>query len=137
MSTLTITRGLPGCGKSTWARTKRAWRVNRDDLRTMVLSGPWPHGDRYVEDLLTVAQHAMIGALLRADVDAVCDDTNLSDRVVNALCGIAWAAGAQIAIHDMRDVPVEECIRRDALRPAPERVGRKQILIMAKAAGLA
>lgn len=39
MNTLTITRGLPGSGKSTWAKawtaadpTCRA-RVNRDDLR--------------------------------------------------------------------------------------------------------
>jgi hypothetical protein len=43
---LVITRGLPGCGKTTRARAwvaedpSRRVRVNRDDLRTMLSGGP-------------------------------------------------------------------------------------------------
>ena len=39
---LTITRGLPGAGKTTWARTHAATtgavRVNRDDMRALGLT---------------------------------------------------------------------------------------------------
>jgi hypothetical protein len=40
VSKLIITRGLPGSGKTTWARQQvRFVRVNRDDLREMLHGG--------------------------------------------------------------------------------------------------
>lgn len=44
MTTLTITKGLPGSGKTSWARQQPGWRVNRDTLRAM-LAPMWKHGD--------------------------------------------------------------------------------------------
>jgi len=126
MPTLTITRGLPASGKSTWAREQRhAARVNRDDLRLMMHGGWTALGTH--EKRVTIAQRAAVEALLRAGVDVVCDDTNLRSRVVRDLAELAVACGAAVVVRDFTDVPVEECIRRDALREPPARVGEEAI----------
>jgi predicted kinase len=130
MPTLTITRGLPGSGKSTWARRQPGVRVNRDELRAMLRPGRWPHGDRAAERMCTVAQHAQIEALLRAGHDVVCDDTNLRARAFAELCALAERVGASIREVNFLIVPIEECIARDAARPEGERVGEATIRAM-------
>ncbi len=129
MARLLITRGLPGSGKTTWARQQHgAVRVNRDELRRM-LHGGW-RGTGTAERAVTVAQRATVDALLTAGVTVVCDDTNLRPRVVRDLAELAARSGAGFAIHDFTDVPLDECIRRDAGRPAGERVGAEVIRTM-------
>ncbi len=125
MTTLTITRGLPGAGKTTWARATGLPRVNRDDLRRMLHGGPVGTGQ--AEKRVTIVQRAMIEALLRAGVSVVCDDTNLRRQVVRDLAALAAACGADFAVQDFTDVPVEECIRRDAARTEGEHVGEAAI----------
>ena len=115
MATLTITRGLPGSGKTTWARQQGgAVRVNRDDLRRMLHGGAIGLG--WAEVQVTVAQRALIDALLRAGLNVICDDTNLRASVVRELRQLAGACGADVVVRDFTDVPLEECLRRDALR---------------------
>jgi predicted kinase len=118
VTTLTITRGLPGSGKTTWARQQPGWRVNRDDLRAM-LRPTWPHGDPAHEDPLTEAQHSAICALLFHDRDVIVDDTNLRQDHVEALHQLADQYGAEFVIRDFTDVPLETCIEQDAARPNP------------------
>jgi len=126
MTTLTITRGLPGSGKTTWARQQPgAVRVNRDDLRRMLHGGPIGLG--WAEKQVTVAQRAQIDALLREGVNVICDDTNLRGRVVRELAEVAYGAGATVVIQDFTDVPLEECIARDALRQGDSQVGEDVI----------
>jgi len=129
VTTLTITRGLPASGKTTWAKAQRgAVRVNRDDLRGM-LHGGWS-GLPSAEKQVTLAQRASVEALLRAGVDVICDDTNLRARYVRELAEIAARCGADVVIRDFTDVALEECIRRDALRPPPAHVGADAIRAM-------
>ena len=65
MPTLTITRGLPGSGKTTWAKQQDGHvRVNRDELRRMLHGGPLHTG--WAEVQVTLAQQAQVDALLRA-----------------------------------------------------------------------
>lgn len=135
MPTLTITRGLPGSGKSTWARRQPGWRVNRDDLRAMATQ-PWPYGNKAAEDALTAAQHAAITALLLAGIDVICDDTNLSRDVVDQLRQLAYLADADFVVHDLRHLDIGLCIARDAGRSEAERVGADVIRLMAAKAGL-
>jgi predicted kinase len=126
MATLTITRGLPGSGKTTWAKAQpRAVRVNRDELRQM-LHGGWT-GDSPEEVQVTVAQRAAVEALLRKGINVICDDTNLRAKVVRELAELAEACGATVQLKDFTHVSLETCIERDAARADGERVGEAVI----------
>jgi predicted kinase len=120
--TLTLTRGLPASGKTTWARQQRGHvRVNRDELRRMLHGGPLLTG--WAEVQVTLAQRAQVEALLGAGVNVICDDTNLRTRALRELAELGRQAGAEVVVHDFTDVPVDECVARDATRPEGERVG--------------
>jgi predicted kinase len=124
---LLITRGLPASGKTTFALElqPRVVRVNRDDLRRML------HGRRmytqWAEGQVTAVQRASVEALLRARADVIVDDTNLRSRTVREWAELADRFGAAFEVHDFTDVPLEECVRRDAARPAGEQVGEEGI----------
>jgi len=125
MAKLIITRGLPGSGKSTWARSwvsddpaHRA-EVNRDHLRNMLHGG-------YVnqEPQVNAARDAMIDSLLRRNVSVVCSDTNLPQRVARDIAAIGYRAGAGVEVKDLTNVPLETCLERNFARtdkdPVPE-----------------
>jgi len=127
MTRLLITRGLPASGKTTFAHKLQpnVVRVNRDDLRRML------HGQRlytqWSEGQVTHAQRAAVEALLRAHTDVIVDDTNLRARTVREWAELAARHGATFEVHDFTDVPLEECIRRDADRDPQDRVGEEAI----------
>ncbi|MGK5519230.1 AAA family ATPase [Micromonospora sp. URMC 107] len=127
MARLIATRGLPASGKTTFARTLQpsVVRVNRDDLRRML------HGERlftqWAEWQVTVVQRAQVEALLRARADVCVDDTNLRSRTLRDWADLAARHGAEFEVHDFTDVPLAECLRRDAARPEAERVGEAWI----------
>ncbi|GAB1642788.1 AAA family ATPase [Krasilnikovia sp. MM14-A1259] len=127
MTRLLITRGLPASGKTTFARKlqPRVVRVNRDDLRRML------HGARLftqtAEAQVTHAQRAAVEALLRARADVVVDDTNLRAKTVREWAELAARFDATFEVHDFTDVPLDECIRRDAERDEQDRVGEDAI----------
>jgi len=128
MTTLVITQGLPGSGKTTWARTQSGYfRVNRDDIRAMLLTH-WPYGQAWAEHACTLASHASISALLKANVDVICDDTNLNPEFLQKLMQLGKDAGAEIVIQDFTSVDVEDCIYLDSTRPNP--VGAEVIVRM-------
>jgi predicted kinase len=128
MTSLLITRGLPGCGKTTYAR---AWvaadrehraRVNRDDIRAMLDDGQFVKG--VTEPRVLAARDAAILSLLSKDVDTICDDTNLPQRTARDLAKLAKRAGAELTVIDLTDVPLATCLKRNADRtdkhPVPE-----------------
>src|SRR5690242_13785838 len=125
-ATLTITRGLPASGKTTWAKAQPgAVRVNRDDLRRMMHGGLLGVG--WAEVQVTVAQRAQVEGLLRAGVSVICDDTNLRAKVSRELAELGLRCGANVVFRDFTDVPLDECVSRDAARPENERVGEEVI----------
>ncbi|WP_436526823.1 AAA family ATPase [Actinoplanes sp. HUAS TT8] len=127
MTRLLITRGLPASGKTTFARKLQPGvvRVNRDDLRRML------HGRRLftqaAESQVTHAQRAAVEALLRTRGSVIVDDTNLRSRTVREWAEMAARYNASFEVHDFTDVPLEECLRRDAGRPEDDRVGEAAI----------
>jgi predicted kinase len=127
MVRLLITRGLPGSGKTTFARTlqPRVTRVSRDDLRIML------HGrimlTNWAEAQVTAVQREMVETLLRRGADVIVDDTNLRGKAVREWGKLAERCGAAFEVHDFTDVPLDECIRRDGDRPEGVRVGADAI----------
>ena len=128
---LIICRGIQGSGKSTWAKQwchedpEHRVRFNNDDVRNML-------GDYWVpsrEKLVTEAKANMITFALITGYDVV-DNMNLNpkeDTWIRTLCtNIEKDKGIHIDI-EYKDffIPVEECIRRDAMRPNP--IGEKVI----------
>jgi tRNA uridine 5-carbamoylmethylation protein Kti12 len=127
---LLITRGLPGSGKTTFARRLQPWvvRVNRDDLRRMLhgrrIYTPWAEGQ------ITAVQRTMVQTLLTARADVMIDDTNLRPGLVRQWAATARRFDARFEMHDFTGVPVDECVRRDAARPEQDRVGEAGIRTM-------
>lgn len=129
---LIICRGIQGSGKSTWAKQwchedpEHRVRFNNDDIRNML-------GDYWVpsrEKLVTEAKANMITFALIKGYDVVVDNMNLNpkeDAWIRTLCeNIEKDTGIHVNI-EYKDfwTPVEECIRRDAMRPNP--IGEKVI----------
>jgi predicted kinase len=131
---LVITRGLPGSGKTTFAREWVAEdranrvRVNRDDLRNMFDDGVYHNG--ITEKRVVKARNALIRNFLGWGLDVICDDTNLPPRVVSDLRELASRCGATLEIKDLTQVPLEECLARNNARgdklPVPEEWIRSQ-----------
>jgi predicted kinase len=79
------------------------------------------------ERRIHVMRDAVIMGLLLAGYQVACDDTNLTGRAVEDLSRIATQAGAPCEIIDFREVPLGECLARNAGRPEAERVPEEVI----------
>lgn len=115
---LTITIGLPGSGKSTWAEAQRVAApeririVNRDDIRASL-------GTRFEdndEPLVARVRDFMIDELLTAGYHVICSDTNLSPKVQRRLSQIAKTRKADLHEQSFLDVPLETCLARNDQR---------------------
>lgn len=137
MPKITVLVGIPGSGKTTWAKEQvkksngQTKRINRDSLRDMIDSDWSKDKEKFIRD----ARNALIITALNGGFDVIVDDTNLVSGQVEELKRLFstpdWVdLGVQIETKSFLDVPVEECIRRDALRPNP--VGEQVIRNMAK-----
>ncbi|MFI9048352.1 AAA family ATPase [Streptomyces sp. NPDC053427] len=135
MPVVHVMTGLPASGKTTAARKLQAEsegrmrRVNLDDLRTM-LDIPAPErGRSYAHEQTVLAtQDAAVRAAVDGGFDVVVDNTHLTPHIPKRLKA-AVAGQAAFVVHDFTDVPVEECIRRDAERDRA--VGEEIIRILA------
>lgn len=122
---LTLTHGLPGSGKSTWAEAEVAKdpanrvRVNRDDIRTELFGEKYHKGDfpQKSESQVTQVHQRRVREGLAAGKQVYCDDTNLNPRFMGQLAQLASNYGAEFE-QKYFDVPVAECKRRNALRAA-------------------
>ena len=140
---LILCRGIQGSGKSTWAK---AWvaedpehriRINNDDIRNML--GPYWVPKR--EDLVSNTKRNIAYNAIQEGYDIVVDNMNLNNKEVNFWKEIINRHNTAIKDPDLiqpdwvqyeyeiefKDffIPLEECIRRDAMRPNP--IGEKVI----------
>ncbi len=111
--TLIMTKGLPASGKSTWARTQHAKRVNRDDLRNMIDNGKWSKSN---EKFIIAVEMSIAIRYLQAGSDVIVDDTNLAPKNEVMWKELADANEAVFGVKDFTDVSLEECIKRDQKR---------------------
>jgi predicted kinase len=133
MKKVIMMRGLPGSGKSTYAKQLVAEapntykRINRDDLRAMFDNGHWSQGN---EKFVKKIRDVLIIKALEEGKHVIVDDTNLSStnetRVRQLVQEFNKANNdtVQVEVVEM-NVSLQECIARDAKRAKP--VGAKRI----------
>jgi tRNA uridine 5-carbamoylmethylation protein Kti12 len=130
---LHLTRGLPASGKSTWAwalvasrRPGSILRVNRDDLRRSMIDPAYSVPVDAVERRISEVEWRLVRGALRDGVDVVVDATNLRSGPARRWLALAEACGAGWHVEDVV-TDLEECVRRDAARPDPLRVGEERL----------
>lgn len=118
MQTILVLKGCPGCGKSTIAKQmlvdepNRWRRVNKDDLRNMFDGKYIAESDPLVLDI----HNKLVKMFLLEGSDIIVDNTNLQQRSLNKIHRIAEERGDVTVIEKCIEVPLEECLRRNALR---------------------
>lgn len=123
MSKFIATRGLPGSGKTTWAEeflksvgAPGGMIVERDKLRGELFSDIDGIGTPDQEKQVTKAQYERIRMGLRFGLTVISSDTNLDDKRLRTLIGIAEDEEADVVIKDFRDVPLDVCLERNLNR---------------------
>ncbi len=113
-----LTKGLPACGKTTWAKKVLAdnpgkyKRINKDDLRAMLDDSKWSKAN---EKFVLAARDALILAALASGQHAIIDDTNFATVHENHIRELVKGK-AEVHIQDFTDVPLEVCLERDRHR---------------------
>lgn len=127
-ATMFIYRGLPLSGKTTDAEAKRrafgGVLAGRIHLRLVLFGTHLLTNEE--ENVLANVQRNVIRESLRAGQNVYVDDMNLHDHFVRDLVKIAEAEGAEWVIRDFTNVPLDRCLKRNALRDRkiPEHVIR-------------
>jgi predicted kinase len=131
--TLTITVGLPGSGKSTFAkkhqRETQCIRVSKDDFRLSLFANPIPW-NWSLDKITESCEEAAVIAALKQSQDVIVDATNLTERRQKRWKHIADTHAATFVLQDFRHVSVYECVKNDLNRP--NKVGAQVILEMAR-----
>ena len=127
--TLILTIGLPGSGKSTYARERAQAdpinvRISERDLVREQLTGS--RRDHSQETRVTAVQRLQVGDWLTAGHVVIVADTNLRWKYRKQWVKLAETLNVPVEFVHM-DTPIEVCIERDAQRPDPvgEEVIRK------------
>jgi predicted kinase len=128
MSSLTIIRGVSGSGKST---TVNSWlRQGTHDIsvsRDVIRESLGVVDERYVTEI----EHGLIDHYLGRGLRVISDNTNIEWRFVRAIADIGYKHNADVDVAVL-DVPLEDCISRNAQRSAsggrfvPEDVIKRQ-----------
>lgn len=136
---VTICRGLPASGKTTWALEQveksqgHTKRVNKDELRAMIDGGKWTRAN---EKLILLLRDTMVSQILSNGYDVIVDDTNLHPKHIEQLGDIIHTVQIftepkrpiEIITKDFTNISPEVCIKRDLKRS--NSVGSKVILDM-------
>lgn len=146
MSKIILLRGLPGSGKSTFARTAALEGdgdvvvFSRDSLRLALYASVGEHGSLSYEQEQFVTEIEQRGAqdALRAGKTVVVDALNLRAKFVKRWLKLAKQHEAEVEFVDFLDVPLETLYRRNREREKRgERfVPRDVIETMAKQFGI-
>lgn len=122
MPTLTITRGYPASGKTSWAngmclQDRSITRISRDDIRFNMLGIDPKAGVGTNEQEIQVSRihHLLVNEMLASGRDVIVDDTNLQLKVARKWADAAQMVGADFKVVDF-EVDVEECISRNGQR---------------------
>jgi len=128
-----LTTGLPGSGKSTWARQHAEQfdgemvLTSRDDIRQMLGFGAV--GTKDQENFVSKIQDGIITRAVKEGKSIIVHDTNLNKKSPTRIKKL-FDGDVEFHVADFTDVPVDVCIERDAQRENP--VGASVIRGMAR-----
>lgn len=138
MSKLIMCQGLPGSGKSTWAKAyvtehpDESWIiVNKDDIRDELSKQGWVWSRDGEKQQVIPARDAMIEGALKNGANVISSDTNFGGGHEQRLKQLADEFGADFQIR-VFNTPFVECVRRDLQRGPGKRVGEQVIRSMAE-----
>lgn len=126
MPTLTLVSGLPSSGKSTLARELaknnpgKSVIIERDEVRYDIMGLVQGEYDfnHVTENKVTVKQEKLIRDFLKAGMDVIVSDTNLRPKYLKNFLRLAEELEVEVKYEDLRDLPLEEALRRNKLREA-------------------
>lgn len=129
MATLTILRGLPASGKTTWAKThadEHTVIASADGIRHMLAGGLTDWHTRMgrlddetcsrMEQLAVNAAHDIARTALRMGLNVIADMQNTGDRSLNEWRKVAQDAGADVRVETMPDLPLDVLLERNRTR---------------------
>lgn len=124
-----ICQGLPGSGKSTWAKqyvlnNPEFMRLNKDEIREQFVNVPY--SQEFEEDIISI-QRTYACAAINCGKSLIIDDSNFNTKYLIYWQNLAMRCNYECVI-EVFDTPVDECIRRDSMRKKP--VGSEAIIQM-------
>lgn len=133
MTKIIICRGLPGSGKTTWAKNyikqnvfSNIIRVNRDDIRKMFGISYNEFAERFVKEI----EKDVITKALNAGYDVIVDDTNIypsgAELIKKAIEESVFET-VPIQFQNFFDTPIETCLERQESRNEDERVPEQRL----------
>ena len=114
--------GVPGSGKSTWARKQveeldgKGIIISRDAIRFSMLNDNdayFAHEDEVFDEFIRQTQEAIND---QEHTSIFIDATHLNEKNRNKVLSRVWRLGDDVVIGVYFDIPLEECLRRNALR---------------------
>lgn len=126
MQKVEVLVGIPGSGKSTYAKQVVAkdpsnWaRVNNDDLRAMLNGSVWSFE---YEKMITDARNYLIRDALKRGKNVIIDNLNINSRHFKDTCEIAKSINADIQVYEkVFYIELDEALERNAKREGAARV---------------
>lgn len=115
---LIMTKGLPGSGKTTWAKQyqndhKNYKVVNKDTLRFTLDDSKWSGLN---EKFVLLTRDIIVLSALQHGFSVIIDDTNLAPKHELHLRELAKVYDAQFIVQDFTGVSLEACIAQDLKR---------------------
>lgn len=120
MRKVILTKGLPGSGKSTWAKLQLREHpdkykiVCKDDLRAMLDNGHWSKTN---EKFVLKMRDLLILEAIDAGYSVIVSDTNLVQKHEQAIRALVDGMAIVEINDEFLSVPLDECIARDLQRP--------------------
>lgn len=118
MKTLLVLIGLPGSGKSTYAKEwvkedpENRVRYNNDDFRTMILK-TWENKPNQV---VIESKIALLKTWMRMELDIVVDNTNLMSYEIESYKVLVRDFPEYEVVLKIIDTPLEICKERNQTR---------------------
>lgn len=125
MRKLIATKGLPACGKTTWANEekirleKQGLKVHistKDDIRSALAATGWTWSQEAEKDVIKFQNNDIKSAFAQGKNIVIVADTNFGTHVAR-LQDLAMHCNADFELKDFTKIALAICLERDARRP--------------------